>query len=75
MISYNNITMRTKHVQTHKYNLKTDKRTELKNPIVTYTNHIMDANAYDLGTLYKMMDYVSEVGHNVEVTFTIEKEY
>ncbi len=67
--------MRTKHVQHRKYNHKTGKSTELKKPIVTYTNHIMDANAYDLGTLYKMMDYVSEVGHNVEVTFTIEKEY
>jgi len=75
MISYDNITMRTKHVQTHKYNPKTDIRTELKNPIVTYTNHIVDADAYDLGILFKMMDYASDVGYNVEVTFNINKEY
>ena len=75
MLTYNNITMRTKHVQHRKYNHKTGKSTDLKKPIVTYTNYIMDANAYDLGTLYKMMDYASDVGHNVEVTFTIEKEY
>jgi hypothetical protein len=75
MISYNNITMRTKHVQQYKYNHKTKKSTELKKPIVTYTNHIVVADAYDLGTLYKMMDYASEVGHNVEVTFNINKEY
>ena len=75
MLSYNNITMRTKHVQQYKYNHKTKKSTELKKPIVTYSNHIVDTDAYDLGTLYKMMDYVSDVAHNVEVSFTIEKEY
>jgi hypothetical protein len=75
MLSYTNITMRTKHVQRYKYNHKTNKSTELNKPIVTYTNHILDADTYDLGTLYKMMDYVSDVGHNVEVSFTIEKEY
>ena len=75
MLSYTNITMRTKHVQRYNYNHKTKKSTELKKPIVTYSNHIVDTDAYDLGTLYKMMDYVSDVGHNVEVSFTIEKEY
>ena len=75
MLSYNNITMRTKHVQRYNYNHKTKKSTELKKPIVTYSNHIVDTDAYDLGTLYKMMDYASDVGHNVEVTFTIDKEY
>jgi len=67
--------MRTKHVQRYNYNNKTKKSTELKKPIVTYSNHIVDTDAYDLGTLYKMMDYASDVGHNVEVTFTIEREY
>ena len=75
MLSYTNITMRTKYVQHRKYNHKTGKSTELKKPNVTYSNHIVDTDAYDLGTLYKMMDYVSDVGHNVEVSFTIEKEY
>jgi len=75
MLSYTNITMRTKQVQRYNYNHKTKKTTELKKPIVTYNNHILDADTYDLGTLYKMMDYVSDVGHNVEVSFTIEKEY
>ena len=75
MISYNNILMRTKSVRTHEFNSEEQKAIELKKPIVTYSNHILDADTYDLGTLYKMMDYVSDVGHNVEVSFTIEKEY
>ncbi len=75
MISYENINMRTKQVKTHKYDPETDKRTKLKNPIVTYTNHIVDGTAYDLGILYKMIDYASDVGYNVEVTFTINREY